>query len=183
MKTSKVLLNVSAVICFLYGALYLFSLVFIPVGVYCFLAGKRFSYKAEHMYDTYTVTNQTLKNYSIFVSVACFPLGLLSLIPLYLLLSNKIKVSDFKVSSGDVKPEEDVKVIETSAEIETVVTSDEETDKKVEDVSHKKEPEVQEETEEEKLEKLKKLENFKAKGVITEEEFEMAKEQLFGKKD
>ena len=67
MKTTKILLNIMSVVCFIYGAFYLFSLVFIPVAVYCFLAGKRFSYKAEHLYDTFTVTNQTLKNIDVLV--------------------------------------------------------------------------------------------------------------------
>ena len=33
------------------------------------------------------------------------------------------------------------------------------------------------------LEKLEKLKNFKEKGIISEEEFEMAKQQMFGKND
>ena len=37
-------------------------------------------------------------------------------------------------------------------------------------------------TEEEKQEKFKKLQQFRDKGIITEEELELAKEQLFGKK-
>ena len=39
------------------------------------------------------------------------------------------------------------------------------------------------ETEEEKQEKFKKLQNFKEKGLITDDELEMAREQLFGKKE
>ena len=54
MKASKVLLNIMSVVCYVYGALYLFSLVFIPVGVYCFIAARRFSYKAEHIFDMYS---------------------------------------------------------------------------------------------------------------------------------
>lgn len=175
MKTTKILLNIMSVICFIYGAFYLFSLVFIPVAVYCFLAGKRFSYKAEHLYDTFTVTNQTLKNYTIFVCIACFPLGLLALIPYYLIVSNNVKISGFKVSSNDdVAGQEVNDVKQESVKQEEVKT---EVEKQPEEV---KEPV---ETEEEKLEKFKKLENFKEKGIITEEELEMAREQLFGKKD
>ena len=37
-------------------------------------------------------------------------------------------------------------------------------------------------TDEEKQAKFKKLQNFRDKGIITEEELELAREQLFGKK-
>ncbi len=169
MKATKILLNIMSVICFIYGAFYLFSLVFIPIGVYCFLAGKRFSYKAEHLYDTFTVTNQILKNYTIFVCIACFPLGLLAIIPCYMILTNNVKVSEFKVTSNyteekeeqkteDIKPSESVTVEEPVVEKSAL------------------------ETEEEKQEKFKKLQNFRDKGIITQDELDMAEEQLFGKK-
>ena len=171
MKSAKVLLNISVVIAFLYGALYIFSLVFIPIGIYCFIAGKRFSYKAEHMNDLYAIDNKILKNYTIFVCFACFPLGLLAIIPYYLIVSNRVKVSGFKVSSEY----EDAKVEEVKAEKEEIEIADSEPKKET----------AQEtvETEEEKIEKFKKLQNFKDKGIITEDELEMAREQLFGKKE
>ena len=182
MKTTKVLLNIVAFVCFLYGALYLFTLVFIPIGVYCLLAAKRFAFKAEHLYDTYTVSNQTLKNFTIFVSIACFPLGLLAVIQCYLLVSNKIKISEFKVSSSDY---DEVNRIESDDVAETIVEEKKEevkTESKTEKVENKEEPVQEVETEEEKQEKFNKLLNFKEKGIITEEELEMAREQLFGKK-
>ena len=175
MRTTKTLLNVSAFICFVFGAVYLFTLVFIPIGIYCFIAAKRFAYRADHMFETFAVNNQTLKNYTIFASIACFPLGLLSIIPYLMIVGNKVKISGFNVVSND---EQDVKKQEKIVEI--VETSMNEQAEKFEEV--KEEPIVETETEEEKLEKLKKLENFKEKGIITEEEFEMAKEQLNIKK-
>lgn len=177
MKTTKILLNIMSVICFIYGAFYLFSLVFIPVAVYCFLAGKRFSYKAEHLYDTFTVTNQTLKNYTIFVCIACFPLGLLALIPYYLIVSNNVKISGFKVSSNDDVASQEVDVQDVKQEPVKQEEVKTEVEKQPEEVKESVE------TEDEKLEKFKKLENFKEKGIITEEELEMAREQLFGKRD
>ena len=169
MKCAKVFLNISAVVAFIYGALYIFSLVFIPIGIYCFIAGKRFSYRAEHMFDMYSVDNNVLKNYTIFVCFACFPLGLLALIPYYLIVSNRVKISGFKVSSDD-----------NNITVETVNEEPSEKSKTEEVVEEVKQTE---ETEEEKLEKFKKLQNFKEKGIITEEELEMAREQLFGKKE
>lgn len=165
MKTAKVLLNILSVVCFIFGALYIFSLVFIPIGVYCFLAGKRFSFKAEHIYDIYTVSNQTLKNYTIFVSIACFPLGLLSIVAYKLVASNNVKVEEFKVADAEPASEPEKPV------------------EKEENVSPETVEPVAEETEEEKQEKFKKLQNFRDKDIISEEELEMAREQLFGKKD
>lgn len=158
MKTLKVFFNIMSVICFIYGIAYIFTLVFIPIGIYCFISAKRFSYKAEHLFDTFALSNKDLRNHVIFVSIACFPLGLLSIIPYYLLTSNKIKVSELKLQDKTVEV----------AETKDLKSSDEET--KVETV----------ETEEEKLEKFKKLQNFKEKGIITDEELEMARVQLFG---
>ena len=167
MKASKVLFNISAVVCFICGALYIFSLVFIPVGVYCFIASKRFAFKAEHLYEDFAVSNQVLKNWVIFASIACFPLGLISIIPYWLITSNNVKVESFniKISEDDSKAE--------FKEEATAAANAEEAKEEV----------VAEETEEEKLEKFKKLENFREKGIITEEELEMAREQLFGKKE
>jgi len=171
MKKAKVTLNILAVISFIFGAFYCFSLVFIPVGVYCFAAGKLFSYKAEHMMDSYSADKKTLSRYFIFVAIACFPLGLLSGLAYMFLYGNNVKVEEFNyVKITDVAPEE--KQEEPKEETESKEAKEE----------VKEEP-VQEETEDEKLEKLKKLENFKEKGIISEEEFEMAKEQMFGKKN
>ena len=163
MKLNKVLLNIVSVFCFLFGAFYVFSLVFIPVGIYCFTAGRRFSYKADHLMDNYSLDQKTMRNYSIFVSIACFPFGLLALIVYLRVYSNNIKVE----TSQTIKVEN--------------VEGEEETLNNKTSVNENVE-EGGEETEEEKLEKLEKLRNFKEKGIITEEEFKMAKEQMFGDK-
>ena len=163
MKTSRVLLNISAFICFVFGAIYLFTLVFIPIAVYCFIAGKRFSSKAEHIDDLYSIDNRVFKNYVVFASIACFPLGLISIIPYLRLTGNNIKIN---------RVEEESKV---------TITTNETVDEKKEEVQS---VEAQKEdilSDEEKMKKFKKLENFKEKGLITEDELEMAREQLFGK--
>lgn len=167
MKTSKILLNISAVVCFIFFALYTFSLVFIPIGIYCYIAGKRFAYKAEHLEDTMFITKQTFRNYVIFVSIFCFPFGLLSVIPYILLVSNRVKVSNVEAPKPEVK-------------VETVETVEEESKEQVSDKQTQTEVK---ETEAEKRAKFEKLKNFKEKGLITEEELEQAREQLFGKKE
>ena len=163
MKTSKVFLNISSVVCFLYGAIYIFSLVFIPIGIYCFIAGKTFSYKAEHLDETVVISNTQFKNYVIFVSIFCFPFGLLVILPYRYLTSNNIVVSN--VEMGGLKYSE--------------VSEEERKETQTEVISEEK----PEETMEEKMEKFKKLERFRANGFITEEELEQAREQIFGKKD
>ncbi len=171
MKLNKVLLNIASVFCFIFGAFYIFSLVFIPVGVYCFTAGKRFSYKADHLLDNYAVDKKILRNYSIFASIVCFPFGLLALISYFGIYNNNVKIANTDdVKIGSVEEVNDIK----NSEVEEMISK--------EDASVETEKsESIEETETEKLEKLEKLRNFKEKGIITEEEFEMAREQMFGK--
>lgn len=164
MKKNKILLNIVSVFCFLCGALYIFSLIFIPIGIYCFSAGKKFNYKADHLLDNYAIDKKTMKAYTIFVSIFCFPFGLLSIIAYFGIYGNNVKVNEFqytKITDVDI----------------------EEKDKTTENVEQMKQSNVEqnEESEEEKLEKLAKLKNFRDKNIISEEEFEMAKEQMFGK--
>ena len=163
MKLNKVLLNIASVISFIFGAFYIFSLVFIPVGIYCFTAGKRFSYKADHLLDNYAVDKKVLYGYSIFVSVVCFPLGLIALIAYLRIYSNNIKVETAENSNLESDKETIVQDNEIDIKTESSQTN------------------VQEETEEEKMEKLEKLRKFKEKGIITEDEFEMARKQMFAK--
>ena len=162
MKASKIMFNIMSVICFIYGTLYIFSLVFIPIGVYCYVAAKRFSFKAENMMDSYTISNKALKNHVIFVCIACFPLGLLSIIPYLLVVSNNISI-------------ETTQTEEKSEDVERDVQIEGKKDKEPESV----EPHT-EQTEAEKFEKFEKLKKFHEKGIITDEELEMARVQLFG---
>lgn len=173
MKSSRILLNIMSVICFIYGALYVFTLVFIPLGVYCFIAGRRFSFKAEHLDDTMYMSNYHFKCYVIFASIACFPLGLLSIIPYLYLTTHSVKVSDFENKGNYDTNSQNVTNVDDA---ENVIT--EKSSAEVEVVKPQKEEEM---TEEEKLAKFRKLQNFRDKGIITDEELELAKEQLFGK--
>lgn len=171
MKVSRVFLNIMSVVCFIYGALYCFSLVFIPIGVYCFIAGRVFSKKAENVFDPYTVNSRQLKIYTIFSCVFCFPLGLLSLVPYYILTSNNVKVSNVHEQDNEDKNDNNV-------EIKTISVNESE----AQDEQPEQE-EKQKETQEEKLEKFEKLKNFNKKGIITDDELEMARKQLFGDGD
>lgn len=162
MKKNRILLNILSVICFIFGAFYIFTLVFIPIGIYCFVAGRMFSYKADHLLDNYAADKKTMKNYAWFISIVCFPLGLLSIIVYISVYGNNVKVDTLE-----------------HQKLETINDNVSENIAKEEDTKQ----EENQETEEEKFEKLEKLKNFKDKNIITEEEFEMAKEQILGKKD
>lgn len=186
MKGSKILLNIMSVICFIYGALYVFTLVFIPIGIYCFIAGKRFSFKAEHLDDKIFLSDYNFKCYVIFVSIACFPLGLLSIIPYIILTSNNVKISNhsntgFKGKETNV---ENSTQVGDSDEVKNESLNDDaiNIEKDAEVVEKVKAQKDDEMSEEEKQAKFKKLQNFRDKGIITDEELELAREQLFGKK-
>lgn len=170
MKISKVILNIESVVCFIFGALYSFSLVFIPVGVYCFIAGRRFSYKAEHLDNDMFLSNKHFKYYVVFASIACFPLGLLSIIPYVLVVGNRIRITN----DVGLKLQKD----DETEEMQPVETIEGE-EKQTQEAVIQKDDEL---TDEEKQAKFEKLQNFKDKGIITEEELEQAREQLFGKK-
>lgn len=176
MKKNKVLLNIVSVFCFIYGALYTFSLVFIPVGIYCFIAGKKFSYKADHLLDNYSVDKKVMKAYTIFASIACFPFGLLSIIAYFSVYGNNITIEN-----TETKPEADFKNVETD-ETETKKAEEDLTEAKAESKEKMSGNEGFDEVAE-KINKLEKLKNFRDKNIITEEEFEMAKNQLFGDND
>lgn len=178
MKSSRILLNIMSVICFIYGALYVFTLVFIPLGVYCFIAGRRFSFKAEHLDDTMYMSNYHFKCYVIFASIACFPLGLLSIIPYLYLTTHSVKVSDFENKSNYDNSSQNVNITNGDKDNESENVKTEKGSAEVEVVKPQKEEEM---TEEEKFAKFRKLQNFRDKGIITDEELELAKEQLFGK--
>lgn len=171
MKSTKTLLNLTTFFCFVYFVIYLFSIVFIPIAVYCFSAGKLFDYKANNLDDTMVVSNKQFYRYVIFVSIFCFPFGLLSIIAYKQLTSNNVMVSSVNTDNTENGISEATKT--TIMEVYVEETKDEQ----------KVEEPVKEETMEEKMEKFKKLQRFKENGFITEEELEQAREQLFGKND
>lgn len=170
MKSSKILLNLCSFFCFVYFAFYIFTLVFIPLGIYCFLAGKTFNYKSEHLDETIVISNQRFKMYVIIASILCFPFGLLSIIPYLQLTSNNIIVrsvnDDSTRNSGTMSSGSD------SNDYGLRIAKEENVTEAKEDESYA-----------DKMEKFKKLESFRNSGFITDEELEQAREQIFGKKE
>lgn len=173
MKTSKVFLNIASFFCFIYFSIYIFSLVFIPIGIYCFIAGKTFSTKASNIDDMLKVDDKIFKTYTIFSCIFVFPFGFFALIAYFMLTGNNIKVKNFDYTSSEKLTNADG----LNEKALTENSQDEVSPEIAEPVKN------EEKSEEEKIEMLHKLENFKEKGLITEDELEQAKEQLFGKKE
>lgn len=178
MKKNKILLNITSFFCFVYFAIYIFTLVFIPIGVYCFLAGKNFSYKAEHQDDVMRFDNKQFKRYMIFTCIFVFPFGLLSIIPYISLATNNITITTMESQNQSERTENS----DGTTTLKFSFTNNESSNSQESSSENNNETRI-EETEEEKIEKFKKLENFKEKGFITEEELEQAREQIFGKKE
>ena len=127
MKKSKLLLNLTSFFCFIYFALYIFTLVFIPIGIYCYIAGKNFSYKAEHLDDTMKLSNINFKRYVIFVSIFCFPFGLLVIIPYRYLTSNNIVITNLKyVNVEDIKSVEETNETQDNSSNQTELNQEKE---------------------------------------------------------
>lgn len=175
MRGAKVLLNISSVFCFIYGAVYIFSLVFIPIGIYCFIAGKRFSYRAANLDDCVKVPNKYFKNYVIFASIACFPFGMLSIYPYIVLTGNNVKVNAVKTDKIEFYDEDIYGNGEASGGVDGG---------RAEEFEKSEQDEVDGDfgavSDEEKREQYEKLVNFNKKGLITDAELEQAREQLFG---
>lgn len=169
MKGAKVLLNISSVFCFIYGAVYIFSLVFIPIGIYCFIAGKRFSYRAANLDDCVKMPNNFFRNYVIFVSIACFPFGLLTIYPYIVLTGNNVKVNTVKPDKIEFYDDD------MSFSAQTESSDDGAEEHRTAEQGDTTEPI----TDAEKQQQYEKLVNFNKKGLITDAELEQAREQLF----
>lgn len=176
MRGTKFVLNLLSVVCFIYGALYVFSLVFIPIGIYCFIAGKRFSRRAANLDDNIKFPDNIFRNYVIFVSICCFPFGLLSIIPFISLTGNNVKVHTVKSTKLEYYDDD---YYSTGSDNASNGGRPNAYDRPKEDLD---DGDV-EFSLEEKQEQYEKLVAFNKKGLITDAELEQAREQLFGSKD
>lgn len=152
MKKNYIIFNILTVVAYFYGVLLCATLVLLPLGVYAVISAHRYSEFADFTAGQVVQNKKRMQNWIIFGCVLYFPIGLIGLMCL------------------NVKPE-DVTVEEPKQEAEQPTEPQTE------------QPTVEVEihnptTTAEKEEKLEKLLRFKEKGLITEEEFEQAKQQL-----
>ena len=131
---------------------YCFTLVFIPIAIYCYIGAKKYSSLAEMSDVEVARHDKSITNWAIFFSIVGFPIGLISIIPA-ILVGNNVTVSDIK---SDKEPQ--------GFSAQTVQETE------------KREPVKNELSDLETLEKLKKLLD---EGLITQEEYERAKSDLF----
>lgn len=155
MNKNSVLCSVMGIISYIIGISYCFTLILLPVAIYCFIGGRMYMELAKKTDGEVAIKKQSLTYWAIFFSIVGFPIGLISII-IPLRANNNVKVSNVEEpkvtvqTTEEVKPEEN-KVYEQKSDL---------TD----------------------LETIEKLQKFKEDGLITEEEFERAKKEILEKK-
>lgn len=151
MKKNYVVFNILTVVAYFYGVILCASLVLIPLGVYAVISAHRYSEFAEMTLVQLSQNKNRIKKWVVFGCVIYFPIGLLGLLTLSS-IDNNVVVEDAQPESTESEKKEEQPAVEVEVHVPT--------------------------TEAEKNEKLAKLERFKQNGLITEEEFEQAKQQL-----
>ena len=160
---NSVWLNITGVISYFMGVVCISSLVLIPLGIYCFMAGARyFNWATLSDTELYNYKN-SLRNWGIFVSIIGFPIGLISLIPF-------IKMGNNPVVSNVAK--------ETKEDKQRRSESQEKAEEIGITVKQAEEPKSEHENQTSKEETIEKLNKFKEDGLITEEEFNRAIAEL-----
>ena len=138
------------------GVVYAFTLILIPIAVYCFIGAKVYMERADLTDSQLATYKKSMTYWSIFFSIVAFPIGLFSIIPA-LKIDNNITITDVEVKAEENK--KDVEQPEVKIE-ENKSSSSELSD----------------------IETIEKLKNLKDEGLITQEEFERAKGEVLNKK-
>ena len=150
MNKSSVWCTIMAVLGFIFGVGYCFTIILIPVAIYCFIGAKRYMEWANLTDSQLLVKKQSLINWAIFFSIVGFPLGFISIVPACMISNNNIVVTD-KTTASET---------ETGNETKETVEEEELSD----------------------IETIEKLNNLKKEGLITEEEYARAKDEVLNKK-
>ena len=151
---------ISAVVSYISGIAYCLSLLFLPIGIYCIIYGNRYLAAAKLTDSQLAYAKQALMIPTIIIVILAFPIGLVAIIPYCMAGDNNVKVSHS--TESQVHPEgETVKV-----EVDTVTIQ--------------KQDDSQTLTQND-LEKLEKLATFRNQGLLTEEEYNQAKDQIINK--
>lgn len=159
MNKSSVWCTIMAVLGFIFGVGYCFTIILIPVAIYCFIGAKRYMEWANLTDSQLLVEKQSLINWAIFFSIVGFPLGLISIVPACMISNNNIVVTDVKTEAED-KDKAAASETETGNETKETVEEEELSD----------------------IETIEKLNNLKKEGLITEEEYARAKDEVLNKK-
>lgn len=154
---------ISAIVSYIAGIIYCCSLIFLPVAIYCIIYGNTFIQAARLTNSEFAMAKPALTIPTIVISIFAFPIGLVSLIPYFMAGSNNVKVSEG--SQPNTPPEGET----VKADVDMVTIPSEEKDGTSNLTS-------------EELEKLEKLAAFKSQGLLTDEEYNQAKNQIINKK-
>ena len=138
--------TINSVVNYFIGVLYSFTLILLPIGIYCFICAMRNNHYAKLSEAQLASIKEQVKGWTIFSSIACFPIGLISIIPFCLIGSNGIKITSVENSP----------VNQTEDEVLSISEIDE---------------------------KIAKLTHFRKEGIISEEEYQKAIDELKNMKD
>lgn len=152
---SSVWCTLMGVLGYIIGIAYCFTLIFIPIAVYCFIGAKRYIEWANLTDSQLAQYKSNLTNWAIFFSIVGFPIGLLSIAPA-VLVSNNVTITNVSEPTNETENRE------------TVVHTEEKKEEKDEAVDS--------------LKTIEKLDSLKKEGLITEEEYERAKKEVLEKK-
>jgi len=115
--------TIMGILGFVLGVSYCFTLILIPLAVYCFIGAKKYIDYSALTDSELALQKKSLTNWAIFFSIVGFPIGLLSLFPA-MLAGNNVTItttSEPNVGNAEAK-EETVKPSETHVEdsLETI---------------------------------------------------------------
>ena len=138
--------TLNSIINYLSGIAYAFTLILLPLGIYCFICAKRNNDWAKLSDAQLPAIKEQVKNWAIFSSIVNFPVGLISIIPLYQIGDNGIKITT--VGEENELEKEEPQETDNANQGEMANTEIDE--------------------------KIKKLTDFKNEGIISEEEYNKA---------
>ena len=166
-------------VAWLFGVIYIASLVFLPVGIYC-ISGASLYLAAVKLTDSEVYAlKKRLGYYAIFFSIVAFPLGLISIIVYAVATSNHISVetptddASYTVTDADIQSQQ---AGFNGSATQCQNTSGAEAEGATQAVTQPHQVVLTEEA----LEKFEELKEYRNQGLITEAEFNRAKKDLFG---
>lgn len=164
-------------VAWLFGVIYIASLVFLPVGIYCISGASLYLAAAKLTDGEVYALKKRLGYYAIFFSIVAFPLGLISIIVYAVATSNHISVETptddaaYTVTDAD---EQQTGFNDSAAQGQNTSGAEAEGATQAATQPH------QVVLTEEAFEKFEELKEYRNQGLITEAEFNRAKKDLFG---
>lgn len=166
MKNKAVIwLYIMIVFAYVYALVAIVSLIFIPLGIYAIYGASFYTACTKLTDSELYLVKQRLTNWAIFFGIFMFPIGLIGAIIAKIASSNNVKVSEpnkeESAHSWDYTIKDDTSPIDKQNSDNFLV----ETEQKV--------------ISEQDMEKFEQLKKYKEQGLITEEEFLKAKNEIF----